>query len=314
MVGRTVLITGGLGCLGGNLAKYLEEKGYRIIIGSSRQNAILPNELKNCSLVYTNFDDLESLSNACEKVDFVIHLAATNAKNSQDDPQLAVRVNVIGTCNLIQSSIRSGVDYFLYFSTAHIYGSPLVGRIDESKNPKPLHPYATTHRLAEDFLLESINKEKINGNIFRLSNSVGLPVNKEADCWTLFINNACKQAISKQQIVIRSNPNIERDFIPVDSVCLVTEYFLSTSIKHKYPVFNVGSGISYSLLQIAKIIANRCEQILGFRPKISFNNTATLQNTKLEYIVDKLNTEMEPVLNNNLEHAIDEVLIFCSNN
>jgi UDP-glucose 4-epimerase len=312
MVRRTVLITGGLGCLGGNLGKYLMNAGYQVIIGSSRQNAKLPIELKNCSLVYTNFDDINSLSKACDKVDCVIHLATINAKKSQDNPQLAINVNGIGTCNLIQSSVKSGVRYFLYFSTAHIYGSPLEGTIDESSSPKPLHPYAITHRLAEDFLLESIYKKIIKGGIFRLSNSVGLPLIKEADCWTLFVNDACKQAVDDQQIIIHSNPNIERDFIPVDSVCKATEYFLSSYTTSDYPVFNVGSGISYTLLQIAEIIANRCEIFFGFCPKITLHDDSVFQNTKLEYKVGKLTAEMGFVMNNNLEQAIDEVLRFCT--
>ena len=314
MVRKIVLITGGLGCLGGNLGKYLMNAGYQVIIGSSRKNAKLPNELKNCSLVYTNFDDVNSLSKACDKVDCVVHLATINSKQSQDNPQLAINVNGIGTCNLIQSSVKSGVKFFLYFSTAHIYGSPLVGKIDESYNPKPLHPYSITHRLAEDFLLESIDKKKIKGSVFRLSNSVGLPLTKEANCWMLFVNDACKQAIDDRQIIIHSNPNIERDFIPVDSVCKATEYFLSSYASSVYPVYNLGSGVSYTLLQMAEIIANRCEKIFGFNPKIRFNDDTVLENTKLKYKVDKLNSAMGHEMNHNLEHSIDEVLRFCATN
>ena len=48
MVTKTVLITGGLGCLGGRLSKYLMDAGYQVVIGSSRQDAKLPNELENC--------------------------------------------------------------------------------------------------------------------------------------------------------------------------------------------------------------------------------------------------------------------------
>lgn len=312
MVKRKVLITGGLGCLGGNLAKYLMSRGFQVIIGSSRKNAKLPNEIKNCTLAFIDYDDVKSISKACLKVDSVIHLASVNAKKSQDNPQLAIKVNGIGSCNLIQSSIKSGVEYFLYFSTAHVYGSPLVGKIDESNSPKPMHPYAITHRLAEDILLDSIDKGKIKGSIFRLSNSVGLPLITDADCWTLFVNDACNQAVHNQSITINSNPNIERDFIPIDSVCKVTEYFLSFNPNSNYPVFNVGSGISYSLLEIAEMIANRCENLFGFYPKVRFNDDTILKNKKLEYKVDKLYFAMGREMNHNLEHSIDEVLKFCS--
>ena len=312
MVTKTVLLTGGLGCLGGRLSKYLMDAGYQVVIGSSRQDAKLPNELKNCSLVYTDFDDVDALADICHEVDCVIHLATVNAQQSQHDPKLAVKVNGIGTHNLIQASVKNKVEYFLYFSTAHIYGSPLTGEIDESILPKPSHPYAITHRLAEDFLLESIDSQNIKGSVVRLSNSIGLPLIKETNCWMLFINDACKQAIVDRRIVIHSNPNSERDFIPMNAVCEITEYFLSNHTTADYPVFNVGSGVSHTLLQIAEMIANRCEELFGFCPKIVFSENNIAQNLKLEFKVNKLTTEMGYATNNNLEPSIDEVLRFCN--
>ncbi len=312
MVTKTILITGGLGCLGGRLSKYLMDAGYQVIIGSSRQDAKLPNELENCSLVYTDFDDIDTLADICHEVDCVIHLATVNAQQSQDDPKLAIKVNGIGTYNLIQASVKSSVKYFLYFSTAHIYGSPLAGEINENTLPKPVHPYAITHRLAEDFLLESISKQDIKGSVVRLSNSIGLPLIKEANCWMLFINDVCKQAVVDQRIVIHSNPDSERDFIPMNVVCEITEYFLSNHTTANYPIFNVGSGISYTLLQIAKMIANRCEELFGFCPKIVYSENNISQNLKLKYKVNKLTMEMRYITNNNLNPSIDEVLRFCN--
>ncbi len=312
MVTKTILITGGLGCLGGRLSKYLMDAGYQVVIGSSRQDAKLPNELENCSLVYTDFDDIDTLADICHEVDCVIHLATVNAQQSQDDPKLAIKVNGIGTYNLIQASVKSSVKYFLYFSTAHIYGSPLAGEINENTLPKPVHPYAITHRLAEDFLLESISKQDIKGSVVRLSNSIGLPLIKEANCWMLFINDVCKQAVVDQRIVIHSNPDSERDFIPMNVVCEITEYFLSNHTTANYPIFNVGSGISYTLLQIAKMIANRCEELFGFCPKIVYSENNISQNLKLKYKVNKLTMEMRYITNNNLNPSIDEVLRFCN--
>jgi UDP-glucose 4-epimerase len=288
------------------------EAGYQVVIGSSRQDAKLPNELENCSLVYTDFDDIDTLADICHEVDCVIHLATVNAQQSQDDPKLAIKVNGIGTYNLIQASVKSSVKYFLYFSTAHIYGSPLAGEINENTLPKPVHPYAITHRLAEDFLLESISKQDIKGSVVRLSNSIGLPLIKEANCWMLFINDVCKQAVVDQRIVIHSNPDSERDFIPMNVVCEITEYFLSNHTTANYPIFNVGSGISYTLLQIAKMIANRCEELFGFCPKIVYSENNISQNLKLKYKVNKLTMEMRYITNNNLNPSIDEVLRFCN--
>ncbi|MDC0430009.1 NAD-dependent epimerase/dehydratase family protein [Candidatus Thioglobus sp.] len=312
VVVKTVLITGGLGCLGGRLSQYLTNSGYQVVIGSSRRDAKLPNELVSCSLAYTDFDDIDALATICHEVDYVVHLATINAQQSQEKPELAVKVNGIGAYNLIQASIKSKVKYFLYLSTAHVYGSPLTGEVDENTLPRPLHPYAITHRLAEDFLLESIGNKNIKGSVVRLSNSIGLPLIKETNCWMLFVNDACKQAVIDQRIVIHSNPDSERDFIPMNTVCEIAEYFLSIHPTADYPIFNVGSGFSHTLLQIAEMIADRCEELFGFCPKIVFSENNSSQNLKLSYKVNKLTMEMGYVTNNNLNPSIDEVLRFCN--
>jgi len=308
---ETVLITGGLGCLGGGLARYLVDKGYRVIIGSSRTKAQLPDDLKQCSLVYTNFDNLETLNKACSEVSCIIHLATVNAQQSALDPELAKRVNSIGTANLIQAGIKNKISYFLYFSTAHVYGSPLIGQIDESTKSRPSNPYALTHKFAEDFIVNAISDGAINGNIIRLSNSIGLPLVTKANCWTLFVNDVCKQAITDRRIRIHSNPNNERDFIPMNSVYEIAEYFLSNRITASQPVFNVGSGTSYTLLQVAEIIASRCKVLFGYSPQIVCTEKSLAKSLKLKYKVDKLTAEMKYITNNDLKPAIDEILKFC---
>ena len=311
MAVKTVLITGGLGCLGGGLARYLIDAGYRVIIGSSRLDAQLPNKLKQCSLIYTNYDDIETLNKACSNVGYIIHLASVNAQQSEKHPELAKKVNSIGTANLIRAGIKNKVGYFLYFSTAHVYGNPLMGEIDESTRPSPSHPYALTHKFAEDFLLNAISDGLINGNIFRLSNSIGLPLVTEANCWMLFVNDVCKQVITDRSITINSNPNNERDFIPMSSVYEITEYFLATRITASQPVFNVGSGTSYTLLQVAEIIASRCKALFGYSPQIVCTEKSLAKSLKLTYKVDKLTAEMKYITNNDLKPAIDEILKFC---
>jgi UDP-glucose 4-epimerase len=308
---KTILITGGLGCLGGGLCKYLVNAGYQVVIGSSRQDIELPIDLKNCSLVYTDFDNVSTLSNACHEVDCVIHLATINSQQSQNDPKLAINVNGIGAYNLIQSSVKNNVKYFLYFSTAHVYGSPLMGSISEKSLPKPLHPYAITHRLAEDFLLESIASQNIKGSIIRLSNSIGLPLIEKANCWKLFINDACKQAVVDRRIFIHSNPNSERDFIPMKDVYYVAEYFISNNVTADYPVFNLGSGVSHTLLQIAEMIANRCDDLFGFYPNLIYSKGLNKSNASLTYKVDKLLDTMSYVPSSDLTPSIDEILKFC---
>jgi nucleoside-diphosphate-sugar epimerase len=98
----------------------------------------------------------------------------------------------------------------------------------------------------------------------------------------------------------------------MNAVCEIIEYFLSNHTTADYPIFNVGSGVTYTLLQIAEMIASHCEELFGFFPKIVFSENNISQNFELRYKVDKLAGEMGYVTNNNLESSIDEVLRFCN--
>jgi len=308
---ETVLVTGGLGCIGAGLSQLLSNAGFNVIIGSSRVDAKLPDSLKKCELAYIDLEDIDLLVNLCYEVDYIVHLAAINAEQSQTNPELAVKVNGVGTYNLVQASVKAQVNYFLYFSTAHVYGAPLQGEIDEKLLPRPLHPYAITHRLAEDFLIESIRKYNLPGSILRLSNVVGLPLVKEANCWMLFVNDICRQAVLNREIVIKNNPYIERDSVSSEYIYKVVCDFLDHKPHSDLPIYNLGSGSSKSLLDIAQLVINRCETLFGFVPRLIHSKDKKKSVLSLFYKVEKLENFLGlRTSDDNLIASIDEILIF----
>lgn len=290
---------------------FLKSTGFKVVIGSSRKSAKLPKILTGCSLSFIDLNNVKLLNSVCGNVDYVIHLASINAQLSQKNPKLATEINGIGTFNLIQASVSNNVEYFLYFSTAHVYGSPLIGDISEVMLLKPTHPYSISHRLAEDFLLEALASNKIKGDIIRLSNTVGAPLLKENDCWMLFVNDACRQAVVGRRIIINSDPNSERDFIAMSSVHKVVGYFLDNKPDSDFPVYNLGSGDSSSLLKVAQLVARRCEVLYGYFPELIYPMTDDKPSIPLRYNVDKLTNKIKYKPGNSLTSSIDEVLKFC---
>jgi len=310
VVKKSILITGGLGYLGGQLSRYFLGEGFNVIIGTSRKNAELPQCLRGCDLALIDLTDIDSLKSCCSEIEFVIHLAALNASSSKKNPKLAVEINGIGTLNLIEACIAAKVRYFLYFSTAHIYGT-LTGVIEEKNLPKPSHPYSITHRLAEDFLLSSIESKKIKGSIIRLSNAIGAPVTKEADCWTLYSNEVSKQAVINRQIIIKSNPDTQRDFISISAICEVVDTILNKQPNAEFPVYNLGSGSSISLLDFAEIIVTQCKELFNFSPKLIYSTDEEKNTAPLIYKIDKLVNEIGYKPANNLVSSVNEILEFC---
>jgi UDP-glucose 4-epimerase len=169
----TTLITGGFGYLGGRIAQALAANPGRSLRLGTRWPQPAPEWLRTCEPVPLDLMSEEGLAAACAGVSCMVHLAALNEIDSASDPEQALLVNTLGTLKLLCAAERAGVQRFVYFSTAHIYGAPLTGTITEATVPRPAHPYATTHRAAEDFVLAAHDRRALTGIVVRLSNGFG---------------------------------------------------------------------------------------------------------------------------------------------
>jgi len=99
-----VLITGGFGYLGARIAKSLLNKGFKVRIASSRLNPNVPDDLKFCDIVHIDLKNTASTDKACFGVESVIHLAALNSLECEKDPNLAEKINSVGTLNVLDSA------------------------------------------------------------------------------------------------------------------------------------------------------------------------------------------------------------------
>ena len=137
-----ILITGGLGLIGGRLGQHLHQAGHQVILGS-RNTCNPPDWLPQAEVAETDWKVDSSLEQICNGVDVLIHAAGMNAQDCVADPVAALEFNGLATARLLASAICAGVKRFIYLSTAHVYASPLVGTINEDTCPRNLHPYAT---------------------------------------------------------------------------------------------------------------------------------------------------------------------------
>jgi len=309
VVSQKILVTGGFGCIGANLSSYLSRKGEKIRIASRNRDFPDIAELSKCEFFSYDFNDFNSLLANTSDIDCVIHLASLNSRACFENPTEAERVNGEYTSRILNASIANNVRYFIYFSTAHVYKSPLTGEFDEFSPTESKHPYGTRHLIGEEILLSQIKKKKIQGAVFRVSNSVGLPLNKSANCWDLIFNDFCRNAIRDGSITIKNNAFLRRDFISLDLLNKITYNFISKQIKSNSPIYNISSGNSISLLEASELVSERYKKLFNkelkvlVKDKSKLNNRLHIKNSK---VANKLNFE----LNNNLERSIDEILIY----
>lgn len=309
---RRLLITGGLGYLGGRIAQGLaEDPDFEVIIATRRPRPVRPDWLPKGVLCHVPFDDSEAWVHACQGVTDVLHLASMNAAECERDPQAAMLINTIGTVRVLSAAEKAGVDRIAYMSSAHVYGE-MSGDVTEQTTPRPRSAYAISKRSAEDFLLGAHEAKRIEAVVLRLSNGFGAPAHADIPSWSLLVNDLCRQAVLERSLRLRSSGVQVRDFIPMGDVVNAVRHVLHLPAKQiEERVYNLGGDHPISILGMAEAVASRCEVLLGFRPSIQRLDPKPGETpASFQYRCDKLKkTGFE--LQCPVELEIDRTLEFC---
>jgi UDP-glucose 4-epimerase len=237
-----------------------------------------------------DWESSRSLESACASAHAVLHLAAMNEIDSAQDPAAALEVNGMYSVRLLEAAKAQGVERFIHLSTAHVYAAPLAGRIDETTPPRPRHPYASSHRAAEDVVLAAHDEGKLAGVVLRLSNGFGAPAHPSVDRWTLLVNDLCKQAATAGRLVLRSAGLQRRDFITLEDVGRAFSHMLDLSRERlDNGIFNLGGARAMQVIEMAELVQARCSAVLGVTPEISRPAPGPGETSlELDYRIDKL--------------------------
>jgi UDP-glucose 4-epimerase len=309
-----ILITGGLGYLGGRIANHLgtvyPNEDIRLLVRKGGQKS--PAWTDGFNLVSGDILDIASLSKACKDIDCVIHLAALNEIDSSKDPERALMVNGEGTRRLLDAAASAKAGKFIYFSTFHVYGQNAVSKITEKTPTAAFHPYAITHHVAEDFLRMQVKAGKMKGVALRLSNGFGYPSHLGVNRWTLAFNDFCLQSVLDKKIVLKSSGKQHRDFITLTDVCRCVEHLLKTekAFQSDDILYNLGGNYSIPVIDAAKLVSERCEKVMEYSPKIITESDKPAGGEPVKYGTDKL-SKTGFKLKSNITEEIDKTLLFC---
>ncbi len=166
LAGRSVLVTGAGGFIGGHVVERLVRDGARVRAlcryNSRNERGTLdwlPAEVTaDLDVVLGELRDVESVSDAVAGMDVVIHLGAQIAiPYSYVNPRDFVEVNVLGTLNVAEAARRHGVTRVVHTSTSEVYGSAQTVPMTEAHPLEPQSPYAAS-KLAADKLIDSYHR------------------------------------------------------------------------------------------------------------------------------------------------------------
>jgi UDP-glucose 4-epimerase len=282
-----VLVTGGYGFIGARLVRELSNAGHYVRIGS-RQRMPVSTSPHAQQVVQLDWGAPESLAAACDGIEVVVHTSGMNASDCLADPIGALECNGLATARLVHAAIRAGVRRFIYMSTAHVYGSPLTGLLDEQTCPRNLHPYATSHIAGESVVMHAASKGDLEGVVLRLSNACGAPATLDVNCWMLLFNDLCREAVRQRSLTLRTDANQRRDFISMIDVVRAIIWLANIHGKVGQGIINLSSGQSMTLLDIAQIIQWGCKKTLGYLPVLNVPLYSHSSVDQLAIKVDKL--------------------------
>jgi dTDP-glucose 4,6-dehydratase len=164
--GKSVLVTGAGGFIGGHLVERLLRDGAHVRAlcryNSRNERGTLdwldPEAVVEVEVLLGELRDLESVADAVEGMEVVLHLGAQIAiPYSYVNPRDFFEVNVLGTMNVAQAARRHDVQRIVHTSTSEVYGSAQSVPITEAHPLEPQSPYAAS-KLAADKLMDSFHR------------------------------------------------------------------------------------------------------------------------------------------------------------
>ena len=254
---KSVLVTGGAGFIGSHIVNRLISSGYSVRVLDDLSTGKLSNiavhvKTGKVDFVEGNVRDASTIKTVVKDVDASIHLAAiTSVPFSVENPNDTFETNVTGTLNMLTSCATEGVSKLILVSSCAVYGNPKSLPVDEQHPANPISPYAKSKLAAEKFCLGFHQKSLIKSVVLRLFNVYGPRQN--VDDYSGVITRFVDRCNQRLPLIIYGDGAQTRDFINVQDVVEAVLKSLENNAAEG-EIFNIGSGISTSVHELAKTV------------------------------------------------------------
>ena len=251
-----ILITGGAGFIGAHLAKKMIERGDEIVIVDNFNDYYTPqlkrdrveNVLKGLDfkLYEADIRDREKMAEIFEKenIEKIVHLAAmAGVRYSLEKPELYYDVNVMGTQNMLDLSVKHKIQNFVYASSSSVYGNNTKIPFSESDNvDAQISPYAASKKANE-------LQAHVYSHIYKLP-TAGLRFFTVYGPWgrpdmALFLFTDA--IIKNKPIDVFNNGNMSRNFTYVDDI--VSGIMTALDANLVCEIVNIGGDREEKLLR-----------------------------------------------------------------
>jgi UDP-glucose 4-epimerase len=248
---KKILITGSEGFIGTHLKNYLKDK-YELILFDIRLSWEM--DVRNRKSIVDFIKE--------KKPDVIIHLAANpDIVKSVDEPSEDLRLNALGTVNVLEAAKEVKPELVIFTSTAQVYGEPQQERMNENHPIAPKSPYAIGKYTAEQYCQFYLQKFNVPSVVFRFFNIYG-PGQPCSVVVPALIDKIFK---AERYLEMLGSKDDSRDFVFVKDLC--SAFDLAIEKKPIGEIINLGSGEETSIFELAKTIAGLLKKPIEFKYK-----------------------------------------------
>lgn len=306
---KTILITGGGGFIGTNLAKKLSSD-YRLILfdNFSRDSLQYESDLKksdNVQVIKGDVLDKDLLNKVMDGVDIVIHLAAIAGVSRYYSESLnTLKVNIVGTLNVLEIAAENNVRQFIDVSTSEVYGPEAKNVSENSRhNLGPVYEkrwvYAVSKLASEHFTLSFASEKNLNTCCVRPFNIFGPGQTGEGA-----IRNFAINALKKNEIEVYGKGDDIRAWCYIDDFIEAMILILKNPEVTKGKIYNIGNpDNSLTTMELARLFKDHFDGLTIVK-KESGHAPIPVRIPNIDSIRDDLNFHPKVNMQEGLKNSI----------
>ncbi len=247
-----ILVTGAAGFIASQVADAFINEGHKVFVLDNLATGFEHNINPKAVFIKKDIGD-KSLSELFENEKFDVvnhHAAQMDVRRSVADPAFDANTNILGTLNLLQNCVKTGVKKFMFASTGGaVYGEQDYFPADEKHPTSPLSPYGISKLAVEKYLFFYAAQYKLNYTILRYANIYGPRQNPFGEAGVVAIFST--RLLKDEQTIINGNGEQTRDYVFVGDVVKANVLALNDD---KNDIYNIGTGIETDVNELFKMI------------------------------------------------------------
>lgn len=301
-----VIITGGAGFIGSNLADFLIDLGHEVIVIDNLSVGRIENisqhkDNEKFKFLKADITQYHEIKAEFEGVDWVFHLAAmADIVPSIENPQDYYNSNVTGTFNVLQACRKYQIKKIIYSASSSCYGIPDKYPTDEKSEIRTEYPYALTKNLGEQLVMHWCKLYKLPAISLRFFNVYG-PRARTSGTYGAVFGVFLAQRLANKPLTIVGDGYQTRDFTYVSDIVNSIHTAINSSVSGE--IINIGSNNTYSINYLVELIGGdstyipkrpgepdctwaditKAKELLDWQPKVSLKEGVQILLDNMDY-------------------------------